>query len=132
MVSAYFCEGLVNDILIIEQYEGKIILFFNRASGKFEKPSKEEYRKLKFVDTGFCNIIWRKNEKELGFEFQQIFYTKFEPRRHYTVYLLSYKNKSVYVLEFYDGSSLDYDFKIFEKLENALIEICNSESKYNS
>jgi len=131
MVEGYFCEGLYNDIIMIEQFEGRIVLFYNKINGNFEKPSRQEYSKLKYSDTSFCNMITSKIEKEFGFEFQQIFTTKFEPRRYYTVYLLSYRNKSVYVLEFYDGSGGDYEFYIFDKLENALSEIFKLESKYH-
>jgi len=120
MVEAYFCEGIYNDIIIVQQFEGRIILFYNKINGNFEKPSRQEYSKLKYSDTSFCKMIAGKIEKEIGFEFHQLYSTKFEPRRYHTIYLLSYRNKSVYVLEFYDGSALSYEFYIFDKLENAL------------
>jgi hypothetical protein len=118
----YLCRGFSGDILILEkEYYGRIVLYVN--GNKIEKPSEKELKVLKNADTSYCEPITRKMEKELNITMKVLYTTEFQPRNYYTIYLFTYGNTQIYIMEYYDGASAEYKYQIYSSLVDAVSAI---------
>ena len=117
----YICRGFSSDILILENGYGRIVLYVSEK--KVEKPSDKELKVLKNADTSYCQPLTRKMEKELSMDMKVLYTTEFQPRTYYTIYLFTYRNINVYILEYYDGASAEYKYYVYSSLIDAISAI---------
>jgi hypothetical protein len=119
---AYICKGFCSDILYIDvDSYGRIILYVSPHG--IEKPTDKELKLLKESDTDYCEYLTREMEKSLNIKMEIIYTTQFKPRNYYTIYLFTYQNKQIYILEHYDGASASYCYHIYNSLIDAISAI---------